>query len=201
MGARWESVLFAGGDASYEMLASSISSIALRCTRAPKVIVHFFLRESVTSLEMTAFARRPLRLADGCASELSDRVFGGVAVFSGPEVLLAQHVSATLGNRSVYLHVNDTYNSVGYVSFAAGELDAFEIVNWQGTASRFTDGQRPPARDPKELIQRGVATLGGRLHVEALEDLFPLFYEAPTAVASFVIIDRGEVVAPPMREA
>jgi hypothetical protein len=201
MGTRWESVLFASVDASYEKLAASLSSVAFRCTRAPKVSVHFFSRESATSLEMTAFARRPLQLVDGEASELSERVFGGVAVFSGPEVLVAQHVSTALGKRSVYLHVNDTYNSVGYVSFAAGEIDAFEIVNWRGTISRFADGQRPSARDPSELIRRGVATLGSRLHVEAPEDLFSLFYEAPTAVASFVIIERGQPVTPPFREA
>lgn len=153
------------------------------------------------SSELTAFNRRPLPPRPEAVGDLARIVLGDPSslLFESSDILLAQELSRALADRCLYLHANDTYSSAGYVLFSQGEVEQFEVFGWQGSdIYRSSEGRDRPGAGLDEVIASGWKTIGEG-EVQAVDDLFDLFYSTESEVVSFVLMEKREKVWPPQQ--
>lgn len=192
------------GELSPAKVAEAAVVIPSMCLNPIEVQLHLMQERPTGKLwsgELTAFRRRPLVLKSADSSPLSTAVFGDSGfLFTAPEVALAQRISELGYSDTVYIHANDTYNSLGFVCFSAGSIGPFVVAGWEGSQRTFaSDPEFLSLIEPGVLLGRGLVSLGWEQGSLYPEDLFDIFYAENCAHYSFQLVEDRRPVVPPRR--
>lgn len=204
MGVKWDSVIFRRGDLSPAKVAEAAVGIPSMCVDPIQVQLHLMQDRPTGELwsgELTALRRRPLVLRSADSTLLSAAVFGDSGfLFAAPEVALAHRISELGYSDTVYIHANDTYNSLGFVCFSAGSIGPFVVAGWEGSQRTFaSDPELLSLIDPGVLLGRGLVSLGWESAGLYPEDLFDIFYAEDCTHYSFQLVEDRRRVVPPRR--
>jgi hypothetical protein len=203
VGSKWEAVIFRGDPGVMERIADDAINVAGLAANPIQVMLHIMPASGdwtpLAAGEFTAFSRRPLPVTSSAVKALNTSIFGATGLsFRHAEILLAQRISEIMPE-SLYVYWNDTYNAAGYVAFQKGQVGPFEVSGWEGSATYVSDGAGGHSdREHDALLRRGFGRMGWRLP-DTVDDLLDVFYRDAGQSVSYVLIERGLPVSPPVR--